>query len=167
MDLEAGEAEAGRARLARAEHVALAAQAQILLGDAEAVLGLAQDFDPRWRRLAERPLVEQQAARAAGAAADPAAQLMQLREAEPLGVFDDHDRRLRHVDADLDHRRRDQHLRLAALEALHRRILVGPRHAAVHEPDRIAEDRAQSLGARPRAAATSSVSLSSTSGQTQ
>ena len=44
------------------------------------------------------------------AAADAAAQLMQLREAETLGVLDDHDRRLRHVDADLDDGRRDQDL---------------------------------------------------------
>ena len=108
MNLELREAEAGRARLAGAEHVALAAQAKVLLGDAEAVLGRAQDLDPRLRRLAERPLVEQEAARPPGAAADPPAQLMELREAEPLGVLDDHDRGLGHVDADLDDRGRDQ-----------------------------------------------------------
>ena len=85
-----------------AEHLALAAQPQVLLGDAEAVLGLAQDLEPRPRRFAERALVEQQAGRAAGAAPDPAAQLVQLREAEALGVLDHHDRRLGDVDADLD-----------------------------------------------------------------
>ena len=42
------------------------------------------------------------------AAADAAAQLVQLRQAEPLGVLDHHQRRVRHVDADLDDRRRDQ-----------------------------------------------------------
>ena len=36
---------------------------------------------------------------------------MQLREAETLGVRDDHDRRFGHVDADLDDRGRDQDLR--------------------------------------------------------
>ena len=45
--LEAGEAEAGQAGLAGAEHLALAAQAQILLGDAEAVLGLAHHLEAR------------------------------------------------------------------------------------------------------------------------
>ena len=85
--------------------------------------------------LAERPLVEQQAGRAPRAAPDAAAQLMQLREAETLGVLDHHDRRLRHVDADLDDGGRDQHLGLAALEALHRRVLLRPLHAAVDEAD--------------------------------
>ena len=64
VDLESGETKAGRAGLPRAEHIALAAQPQILLGDAEAVLGLAQDLDPRPRRFAERSLVEQKAGRA-------------------------------------------------------------------------------------------------------
>ena len=90
------------------EHLAGAAQPQILLGDAEPVLGLAQDREPPPRHLAERRLVQQQAGRGLVAAADAAAQLVQLGEAEALGVLDDHDRRGRHVDADLDHRRRDQ-----------------------------------------------------------
>ena len=94
MDFQPGEAKSRRAGLADAEHLALAAQSQILLGDAEAVLGLAQDLEPRPRRFAERALVEQQAGRAAGAAPDPAAQLVQLRQAEALGVLDHHDRRL-------------------------------------------------------------------------
>ena len=49
----------------------------------------------------------------AGAAADAAAQLVQLREPEALGVLDHHDGRLRHVDADFDHRGGDQQPRLA------------------------------------------------------
>ena len=81
---------------------------QILLGDAEAVLGLAQDREPLPRRLAQRRLVEQQAGRGLVAAPDAAAQLVQLGEAEALGVLDDHDRRGGHIDADLDHRRRHQ-----------------------------------------------------------
>ena len=80
------------------------------------------------RALAVSPsgaLVEQQAGRVLGAAADAAAQLVQLREAEALGVLDHHHGRLRHVDADLDHRGGDQELGLAGGEALHRAILVG------------------------------------------
>ena len=70
---EAGEAEARGACLAGAEHVAFAAQAQILLGDAETVLGLAQRLEPRPRRFAERAPIDEQARRAARAAPDPAA----------------------------------------------------------------------------------------------
>ena len=119
MHVEAGEAEARHADLPGAEHVAFAAQPQVLLGDAEAVLGLAHDGEPRLGGLAERRLVEQEAGRAAGAAPDAAAQLVQLRQAEALGVLDHHHGRLRHVDADLDHRGGDQEAGLARGEPLH------------------------------------------------
>ena len=38
---------------------------------------------------------------------------MQLGKPEALGVLDHHDARLRNIDADLDHRRRDEDLRLS------------------------------------------------------
>ena len=113
MHLDAGDAEAGQAALPRAEQVAFAAQLQIFLGDAEAVFGFAHDRQPRLGGFAERRFVEQQAGRMARAAADAAAQLVQLRKAEALGVLDHHDGGLRHIDADLDHRGGDQQLRLA------------------------------------------------------
>ena len=47
-------------------------------------------------------------------APDAAAQLVELGEAEALGALDDDQRRVGHVDPDLDHRRRDQHAELAA-----------------------------------------------------
>ena len=59
---------------------------------------------------------DEQAVRLLRAAADAAAQLVQLGEAEAVGVLDDHHRRVRDVDADLDHRRRDEHVELARLE---------------------------------------------------
>ena len=43
MGREVGQAQVGQAALPRAQHLAGAAQPQVLLGDAEAVLGLAQD----------------------------------------------------------------------------------------------------------------------------
>ena len=97
---------------------------------------------------------------------------MQLGQPEPFGMLDDHDRRLGHVDADLDDRGGDQNLRLPALEALHRRIPLGGGHLAMHEADSATEDggerrrallgrrrveglalihqRANPIGARPR-----------------
>ena len=59
VHLEPGDAEAGHAALPGAEHVAFAAQPQIFLGDAEAVVGLAHDREPRLGGFAERRLVEQ------------------------------------------------------------------------------------------------------------
>ena len=70
------------------------------------------------------------------AAPDATAQLVELREAEALGVLDHHQGRVRHVDADLDHGRRDQHLRLGprAKRAIAR--ARSPRvEAPVHEVD--------------------------------
>ena len=45
-----------------------------------------------------------------GAAADAAAQLVKLRQAEAFGVLDHHDRRRWHVYADLDHGGGDEKL---------------------------------------------------------
>ena len=45
------------------------------------------------------------------AAADPSAQLVQLGQAQALGVLDDHQAGVRHVDADFDHGRRHQQRR--------------------------------------------------------
>ena len=56
--IHVGKAQGRQAALPGAEHLAAAAQAQILLGDAEPVLGLAQDRDALARDRAERRLVE-------------------------------------------------------------------------------------------------------------
>ena len=47
VHLDARDAEARHAGLARAEDIAFAAQAQVLLGDAETVFGRAKDLEPR------------------------------------------------------------------------------------------------------------------------
>ena len=81
------------------------------------------------------------------AASDAAAQLVQLREAHALGVLDDHERRVRHVDADFDDGGRDQQPDLAVLERAHAALLLLRRHAAVHEADAHLRQR---LGQRGR-----------------
>ena len=50
------------------------------------------------------------------AAADASAQLVQLGQAEALGVLDHHHGGVRHVDADFDHGGRNQNIQLALLE---------------------------------------------------
>ena len=59
------------------------------------------------------------------AAPDPAAQLVELREPEPIGALDDHHRRLRDVDADLDDGRPDEHVELAVAEPGHLGVPLG------------------------------------------
>ena len=102
------------------------------------------------------------------AAPDAAAQLVELGEAEALGALDDHQRRVGHVDADLDHRRRDQHAR--ARREAKRAItasLSGPFIRPWTSPTLSSPKRSLSTRARSSAAAASLFSLSSTSGQTQ
>ena len=91
---------------------------------------------------------------------------MELRKPEPFGVLDDHDRRLRNVDAHLDHGGGDHDLRFPALEALHRGVPLRAGHPAVRSPT-VSPNMARSASARSSAAAASSVSLSSTNGQIQ
>ncbi len=91
---------------------------------------------------------------------------MELGETEALGVFDDHDGRLRNVDADFDDGGRNENFRVPALKPLHRVVLLGARHLSVTSPTE-SPNKVCKLSARSSAAATSSVSLSSTSGQIQ
>ena len=127
---EVGDPQVGQpAVLARAEELARAADAQVGIGDREAVR--AWRASPRAAPRCPRPLPRATSTQVPGlrAAPDAPAQLVQLREAEALGVLDDHQRRVRDVDAHLDHRRRHEHLRLAGLEARHRGLTRRRRRA--------------------------------------
>jgi len=98
--LQVAEPQPRHAGLARPEQLAGAAQRQVLLGDHEARRGSR----PSRRAGAAHPRRSRpgSAARSAtaAAAADPAAQLVELRQPEALGVLDHHHRRRRDVDAD-------------------------------------------------------------------
>src|SRR5262245_65119329 len=99
---EISDPEDGQTRLARAQHLTRTSQAQILLGDAEAILGLAHAAQARFGGPAEPALIEKKTSRLGAAPADPPAQLMELRQAETFGILDHHHRRFRNVDTDLD-----------------------------------------------------------------
>ncbi len=143
-----GQPSTGLARLPRAEQLAPAAQPQILLRDAEAVIGLAHQREARTGRLAERRAAQEQADRMLAPASDAPAQLVQLGEAETLCSLDDDQGGVGYVHPHLDHRGGDQHRRLALLEGRHRSVLVGALHAAMNEPHLLAEDLAQARGTR-------------------
>ena len=68
-------------------------------------------------------------------APDPSSELVELQQAEPVRVLDDHHRRVRHVDADLDDRRRDQDVELVIAKGAHHRLLVGRRHLPVQQAE--------------------------------
>ena len=164
------EAEVGEPGLARAEELALAADLEVLLGELEAVGRRDQRLEPVVRALRQLLLRagDEQAVRLLRPAPDPAAQLVQLGEAEAVGLLDDHDRRVRDVDADLDHGRRDEHVELARLEARHQLAPLGRLQPPVHAADAEALQLAgpQPLGLLLGRARASSVADSSISGQT-
>ncbi len=60
---------------------------------------------------------------------------MKLGEPEALGVLDDHDGGVGHVDADFDDGRGDEYIDLAALEAAHRDFFVVGAEAAVEQAE--------------------------------
>lgn len=62
---------------------------------------------------------DQQAGGAVRPATDPPAQLVQLGDAEAIGVHDHHERGIGDVDADLDHGGADQQIDLPGGEGLH------------------------------------------------
>src|SRR5689334_12590526 len=96
---EIGEAQQRLAALALAEVFARPAQLQIALRDLEAVRALEDDLEPCTRRIGKRVAEKQDADARARTAADAAAQLVQLREAEALCALDHHERGVRHVHA--------------------------------------------------------------------
>ena len=67
------------------------------------------------------------------AAPDPAAQLVQLRKAKTLGVFDDHQAGVGYIDTDFNDRCCDQHINLASGKSGHHRLLFVRLHAAMDE----------------------------------
>src|SRR5215218_9652413 len=101
MHFNAGDAKARHSRLPGAEHLTFAPQAQVFLGNAEAILGFAHDLETRLSGFAKRRLVEKDTSRPFGASTDAAAQLMELREPKALRMLDHHHGRLRHVHAHL------------------------------------------------------------------
>jgi hypothetical protein len=59
---------------------------------------------------------------------------VELCEPEAVGLLDDHDRRVRDVDADFDHRRRDENVQLPRLEPGHQVTTLVRPQTAVEEP---------------------------------
>ena len=114
--LGCGEAEANFAGLPGAEDFARAAQAQILFGDAEAVVGLTHQSEACPARFRQLLAADKQAGALALTAPNASAKLVELCEAEAFGAFDDHEGRVGDIDADLDDGRGDEYSQLARRE---------------------------------------------------
>ena len=112
---------------------------QILFRDFKTVLGALHGLEPlaRIRQLGPGVgIADEDAKRLLATAPHAAAQLVQLRQAEALGVFDDHHRGIGHIHADLNDRGTDQDLDPVLLKLLHDRGLFFGRHAPVQQGHR-------------------------------
>ena len=128
-----GDVKLRHAGLTRAEHLARTAHLQVAPRDLEPIAGLAHRREPRPRHLRQRRLIQQHAVAFGLAAADAPAQLMQLRKPQSLGVFDDHERGVRHVHAHFDDGGGDQQVDVAAFERGHDFFLFQRLHASVDQ----------------------------------
>ena len=120
--------------MARSQKLARPADQQVLPRDLESVGVLEDHLEPQFGDFAHR-LFEQQQTRGLGRTPpDAAAQLMQLRKPEALGVFDHHQRCIGHIDAHFNHRRGHQHIDVARRERRHGRGFFVGLHPAVQQP---------------------------------
>ena len=126
--------EVGAAGLGGADHFAHAAEFEVLLGDFEAG-GVADHGVEARDAVVAGEITQEDAGGLFAAAADAAAELVELREAEAVGVFDDHDGGVGDVDADLDDGGGDEGVDEVLAEAFHDVLAGGTVHAAVDEAD--------------------------------
>ena len=98
------------------EQRSAAAEVEIDLRQLEAVGRVDERLQPVPRGLGQllRHARDEHAVRLLRPAADAAPQLVQLRKPEAVGLLHDHHRRVRNVDTDFDHGRRDEHVELVA-----------------------------------------------------
>ena len=120
--------------LARAEKVAGSAQPQVLLGNFEAVVRALQNLQPLLRDVVIG-FGKQDAVAPGPAAPDAAPELVELAQAEALRIFHDHQCRVRDVNADLDHRGRNEDVKLVLDKRAHDLFLFGGAQFAVDTAD--------------------------------
>lgn len=130
---EVGEPEVeGGAALHGALDVAGTAHLHVGFGDYEAVGGLRHEFEALAGVAADVVAAHEDAVALVGAAAHASAQLVELREAEALGVLDYHHGGVGHVDAYFYHGGGYEDARLAGGEDAHLVLFLVGAHASVH-----------------------------------
>ena len=132
----------GPAGLAEAQHVSLASLREVEVGEFETVLGGGDGLEPLARLGPLGQVGGEQAQARRAAAADAAPQLVQLADAEPVGVHHDHDGGVGYVDTDLDDGGAHQHVDLTGAERRHHGVLLVGGQPAVHESETQAGQRA-------------------------
>ena len=90
--------------MACAENLALAANLEVFFGDLKSVGRLLHYAEAFFGDGGAFVVGEQDAVALIGTTTDATTELVKLRKAKTLGVFDDHQRGVWHIDSDLDHR---------------------------------------------------------------
>src|SRR5690606_18438428 len=106
------------------------ADLHIFFGDAEAVGGLSHDAEPALAITTLR-LSDQDAETLVLPSSNAAAKLVELGEAKPVGILDNHHARIRHVNTDFDDNRAHQDVEFVLAELVHHNLLVRGLHLAV------------------------------------
>ncbi len=132
---QVGHREARKTVLPDPQELAGPPELEVPLRDREPVVRVGEHLDALARLVGRAPPHHEDAVGPVRSAPDAAAELVELREPEPLGVLDDHRGRVRDVHPHLDHRGGDEHADRARLEPLHHRVLLVRPHAAVDEAD--------------------------------
>ena len=127
--------EAEVAGLAGAEKFAGASKEKIGFGDFEAVGGADHGFEAGAGFVSHAKRGDEDAMGFLRAAADASAKLVELGEAEALGVLDDHDGGVGNVDANFDDGGGDEDLRFVLAEALHDFFFFVTGEAAVQKAE--------------------------------
>ena len=132
--------------LGRAEEITGAAVFKIIFCHGKTVRCVAQEAQPLFNGVV-LVVGNQDAAGIRRSAPDTSAELMQRRQTEPLGVFDDHNRSVGHIDADLDNSGGDQHVQFPRLKFQHHFVFFFGLHLAVQQADApVGQQRADGLG---------------------
>ena len=134
---EAGVAEVthgdiGNAGLSESEKGARTADFQVFFGEEEAVVAFDEGVEAVVGAVFPR---QEEAVGGVCSASDAPAELVELRESESVGVFDNHDGRIGHINAHFDDRGGDKHVYIARFECLHHAFFVGGLHFSVEESD--------------------------------
>ena len=112
--------------------IARTAQFQVGLGYAETIVGIAHDVDTFAGVFAQFEGGDEDAERLIGATTHTTAELVQLGQAEALGLEDDHHRCVRNIHTHLDDRGGHKYLSFTTYELLHLFLFVLRFHTSVY-----------------------------------
>jgi hypothetical protein len=134
VEEQVGEVDVGAAGLGGADHLAHAAEFEVFFGDFEAAGVFGHGLEAGDAVIGAL-VGEEDAGGAFASAADAAAELVELREAEAVGLFDDHGGGVGDIDADFDDGGGDEDVDEVLAESFHDVLAGFARQLAVDEAD--------------------------------